>query len=363
MVQLISEIGPDIPEIAKRLGQFKESVRYRYKSKILDKGFAVQALIDYAKLGLRHIEMVIRFADQFEEHAQAILTAMSDLCYVSGFEKVFPKKDYIVGADVPEELVDEYIGFMNWLCRKGLFTHMDVHTFDWFRRIPMRTQFYDFNAGRWDFDWSSNPSGRLEMAAYVKSERAKFDFTDLVILKELYIDATRSLVEISRKLGENYKRLVWHYNTHVLGLGLIKGFTVRWPGTKYDYKIDKVLHRQHRYFWIDLIVRGLSEVERMDLTSKINRLPFVWAEAGGKDYFVQLAFPVDFFTEAMQYIETILGRTRNRAELYIPDQTTALAFTISYKLYDQNAHKWVFDAAALENNFAELILEIKERRG
>ena len=30
MVKLISEIGPDIPEISRRLGQYKESVRYRY---------------------------------------------------------------------------------------------------------------------------------------------------------------------------------------------------------------------------------------------------------------------------------------------------------------------------------------------
>jgi len=29
LVQLLTEIGPDIPEIARRLGQFKESVRYR----------------------------------------------------------------------------------------------------------------------------------------------------------------------------------------------------------------------------------------------------------------------------------------------------------------------------------------------
>ena len=27
LVQLLSEIGPDIPEISRRLGQFKESVR------------------------------------------------------------------------------------------------------------------------------------------------------------------------------------------------------------------------------------------------------------------------------------------------------------------------------------------------
>jgi hypothetical protein len=31
LVKLVTEIGPDIAEIARRLGQFNESVRYRYK--------------------------------------------------------------------------------------------------------------------------------------------------------------------------------------------------------------------------------------------------------------------------------------------------------------------------------------------
>ena len=29
LVQLLVEIGPEIPEIARKLGQYKESVRYR----------------------------------------------------------------------------------------------------------------------------------------------------------------------------------------------------------------------------------------------------------------------------------------------------------------------------------------------
>ncbi len=33
LVRLLSDIGPDIAEISRRLGQFKESVRYRYREK------------------------------------------------------------------------------------------------------------------------------------------------------------------------------------------------------------------------------------------------------------------------------------------------------------------------------------------
>lgn len=76
MVKLISEIGPDIPEISRRLGQFKESVRYRYKEKLLERGLSIQALLNYESLGLRRIEMVVDFAPAFRQFAQTTMAAL-----------------------------------------------------------------------------------------------------------------------------------------------------------------------------------------------------------------------------------------------------------------------------------------------
>ena len=363
LVQLITEIGPDIPEISRRLGQFKESVRYRYKEKILKRGLAVQAAVDNEKLGLRHVETLVDFSREFKVYAQSILTAMSNICYVTSFEKHFPKGQYLVGADVPEEFVGQFMDFMDALRRRGLFASAEVHVFDWFRRIPMRAQAYDFDAGRWDFDWTAQKKIDLGLASYVPSQKTKFDYIDLLLMKELYIDASRSLVEISKKLKQNYKVLAWHYKSHVVGRGLIKHYTIRWPGTKYDSKIERALQRQHRYFWVDVLVRNPSKVERMEMAAKANGLPFLWAEASGKDYYAQFAFPVDFFTEAMQHLEEILRPASDGAELYMMDQTNALAFTISYTLYDQESKRWTFDQSSLESRFEELMLKIREKGG
>ena len=72
LVKLISEIGPDIPEISRRLGQFKESVRYRYKEKVLEKGFGVQASLNHEKLGLRRVVLVMDLAPDYNTYAHAI---------------------------------------------------------------------------------------------------------------------------------------------------------------------------------------------------------------------------------------------------------------------------------------------------
>jgi|GEM_PF-384049 len=358
LAELITQIGPEIPEISRRLGQFKESVRYRYNEKILGKGIAVQAAIDHEKLGLKRIVFIVEFAAEYERYAQSILIAMSDLCYVAGFELTMPEGSYMVNASVPEEFVGQYSEFLRALEEKGLFRCVKILAFDWFRTVPMRAKFYDFDTGRWDFDWS-NP-GKPEVWEYKPSERKRFDYTDLLIVKELRIDATKPIKEMAEKFGIGYKKLAWHYNTHVKQRRLIRGYTLNWMGTRYDFKLEKALHRTHRYFAIDMLAEGLSQVERMELMAKSNSLPFLWAEAGGENYWAQFVFPLDNMVEAYQYVTSAVRPVRDRVRLMVVDQTNALSFTISYKLFDEKRRAWAFNQEELLGKFGDLLLKIRQ---
>ena len=94
---MITEVGPNISEIARRLGQFKESVRYRYKEKLLNKGFAVRVAIDHEKLGLQPGHNADRLRRRLQGRRQKLmLTILSDEGYLVGFEKVLPDGRYIV---------------------------------------------------------------------------------------------------------------------------------------------------------------------------------------------------------------------------------------------------------------------------
>ena len=132
-------------------------------------------------------------------------------------------------------------------------------------------------------------------------------------------------------------------------------------GTRYDYKLEKALHRRHRYLAIDLFVREVSEIERMEIMSRMNQLPFLWGEAAGKHYYAEFAFPVDSIMEALQYIENSLAKFRNRVEYHVMDITNALAFTISYQLYDDDRKTWTFDSTGLLSRFDSMIMKIKEK--
>ena len=157
----------------------------------------------------------------------------------------------------------------------------------------------------------------------------------------------------------NYKTLTWHYRTHVIRTGLLKGYLVNWAGTRYDPKLEKAMHRRHKYMWLELLVSGATETERMELIAKVNQLPFVWFEAGGRDYYAQIAFPTETMTEALSFVKDLTRPVRQKASWHFMDQANALRFTITPNLYDQESKKWKFDQLELLNRFDRLVLEIK----
>ncbi len=359
LVNLLTELGPDVPKIARRLGQFKESVRYRYKEKILNRGFAVQAAVDHEKLGLRRMMLVTEVPESYKNYAQAIFAAMSELCYVVGFSKTLVGGEHIVNISAPKDKTYEVRRFFETLKEKGLFSSMEILEFDWHRNVGMKAEFYDFDTGRWDFDWQMKGSEDYKSATYVPSSVDKFDYIDLLIIKELQMDANKSLKEISEKLQINYKKLAWHHSAHVLSRRMFSGYAVNWMGTRYDYTLEKVLHRKHRYFALDLFVKDVNEFELMTLRHDVNRIPFLWSEAGGHDFFAEFALPVDNVVEGLQYVGGIISGMKDRARLYPIDQTEAASFTIPYMLYDQASKEWIFDREELVRRFDRLLVEIE----
>jgi len=363
LVQLLTEIGPDIPEIARSLGQFKESVRYRYKEKILNKGFSVQAAPDHERLGLKRVVVLVDFFPMYENYAQSVLTAMSELCYVVSFSKTLPEGKYILNISTPEPLVDSVIRFFERMKASGMFKSVQAYEFDWIRNPPMKAEFYDFDQGRWDFDFAGPRSENFEAAAYRPAGPARYDRTDLLIIKELQKDANKSLKEISDVLKLNYKKLAWHYNAHVVRRNLLRGYRINWMGTRYDFKIEKALHRRHRYIPGILLVKDVDELSLAYLRQKINELPFLWAEAGGRNYYAELAFPVDYLTESLQFISEAVSKVKDQVRMFAADQTNSIGFSISPMLFNERTGLWEFNEKELALRFESLIQQIKRETG
>jgi DNA-binding Lrp family transcriptional regulator len=357
MVKLITEIGPRIPEIARRLQRHKETVRYWYKE-LMKSGFLVQASVNHESLGLRRVVLVVDFADEFKQYSDAILAAMHELCYIHSYAKTLPEATYIINASVPKELTNQWVELMRTLKERGLFTKVDSYTFDWNRNIPMRAEHYDFDHSRWDFDWTNRLSHDGTEILEPQGEQ-DFDGLDLGIIEHLEVDATSSLTEIQESLKVNYKTLNWHYRNHIAKRHLIRGYRINWAGNYYDTQSERPMHKQHKYAWIELLVRDVTEKEKLDLMSKTSELPFAWLESRGRNYHVQFAFPIEMMTEAMQFVEEMIAPVRTRTKWFLLDQTNALRFTINPRLYDEQTKGWKFPQPELIERFDKLIVHVK----
>jgi DNA-binding Lrp family transcriptional regulator len=365
MVKLMTRVGPRIPEIARQLGRHKETVRYWYK-KLYERGFAIQAVANHEALGLRRVAMKVRFEERYEPYVKPLMFALNEVCYVVSYAKTLPDDGYIIHASVPIEHVRGYIDLFSTLKERGVLKAIEFYAFDWVRNVPMKADYFDFENGRWDINWAALPKIKYESVAPLVSERARFDQVDLLLLKEMQADATRGLQEIHDAIRErdgkdiNYKTLCWHLNEHIETSGLLKGYAIRWMGTRYDPVSDRVKQRQHSFLGLDVFVRNVSEAERLELMGQMNRLPLLWAEASGKDYFAELALPNEMITEGLEYLQSATKRVSEKTSFHMIDQKNAVFFTIPYKLYDADARAWKFNAEELLHKFEQMELEIKK---
>jgi len=368
LVKLVTEIGPDIAEISRRLGQYKESVRYRYKEKIVRRGFAIKADLDYGALGLTRAVMKIRVTEAYSRQVHALFEAMSDLCYVVAYAGTMPNDVYIVHGAVPQELTSQYHRFIEGLKDKGIFSSVEFFDCPWFRVAPMRGECFNFDEAVWDFDWSNPPPVDEKAARATISQRKKVDKIDLLILKELWKNSDRSVMDIQESIKKtngveiNYKTLNWHYSHHVLGQHMIRDYSIAWHGMTYNIDLQKIERvGKHGYLGVSLIVRETDEKDRMMLRSELNRLPFLWSEAAGDAYYSQLFFPLDTVNEALEYLKTIMKPYGERAEIFLLDRREMTSFTIGYGLWDEASGRWTFDATGLLPRLESSLMKIRER--
>ncbi len=365
LVKLMTEIGPDIAEISRRLGQFKESVRYRYKEKIVKRGFAVKAEPDYTALGLRRIVMKLAVSDEYSSRASQVFEAMSDLCYLVSYAGTMPNGSYLAQAAVPVEFTKEFHALVGGLGDRGIFSSVELFDCDWHRVAPMRAECFDFDEGVWDFDWS-NPVPLNEKAARgAVSERKKVDKVDLLILKELSKDGGASLMEVKAAIKRingvdiNYKTLGWHYTHHVLSQRLVSHYSVGWHRLNYDFERNKdVGTARYDYLGVVVMVREVNGQERMMLRSQMDSLPFLWSEAAGSTYFSQLFIPLNAVNEALEHLKAVLKPYGKRAELLFLDKREMKYFTICYDQWDESNNHWAFDAAKLLPRLEASLLKV-----
>jgi hypothetical protein len=95
----------------------------------------------------------------------------------------------------------------------------------------------------------------------------------------------------------------------------------------------------------------------------MERLPFNWANGGGDGIFLsEHVVPLEYYSEAFQYLSEAVQDSRGRTEFTIGDQANAHSFSIQAQLYDKEADAWTEGADDTLARFKKLVLTVKRRQ-
>jgi hypothetical protein len=343
MARIIADMGPNVNQIAETSHTFRETVRYRYHRFLLDRGITVQAVPSYAKLGFKRLILIVKLAPTCEANAKSIFSALSELCYLHSFTRVLLRGEFLVHIAVPSALAERCAGVYMDLHRAGLFTELEVLAFDEMRNPPMRAEFYDFVRGTWSFDWNALKSEEMRLPLRTVPKAEKYDRTDLLVLKELDKDASRTLVKMARDLKVNVSALEFHYREHVKGRGLIKGYRLVWQGTRADLDQERSASRKDVYVELTLLLEEGTPEELGELMLLLNKTPFLWSEAYGSSYCAEVFIPHYLYLGFMEYLDGFANKVGPKLRIFVMDQSRAMRFVISYFLFDGESKTWKLD--------------------
>jgi hypothetical protein len=347
MAHCLADVGPNINEIARRTGQFKETVRYRYHRFFLDKGITVQAVPSYPKLGFKRLILIAKLARSCEANARSIFTALCELCYLHSFTRVMLSGEYVIHVAVPSELAGRVADVYKALHKSGLFTGLEILQFDEMRNPPMKPEFFEFTRGTWSFEWDSARERGVKLPLAAKSKVERYDRIDLLLLKELDIDASRTLVKMVENVKVSLNALEFHYRDHVKARGLIKGYRLVWQGTKYDREQRRVVSRKDLYVELTILLKDATREEVAELMLLLNGTPFLWSEAYGGAYCAEVFLPNYAYVGFLEFIDEFANRVGEKLRVFVMDQGQALRFVVQYDLFDGESRKWLLDERAV----------------
>lgn len=352
-------MGPNVRQIARSIGESEPTVRYWLKEKLIKKGLAIQAVPAIGTIGLRRIVAVVQINKAYERVVPTVFTEMSETSYLNAYAGSVSDDTYILQASIPIGAEREFSRFIIQLEDIGFLSQVDaILPFEWSRVLPMKVDLYDFKRLAWDTDLTNTPK---PAELKIRPETTQnFEAADLLILRRMQVDARITAREMADRLGFDYKRVLRHH-AHVMSRKLVSGFRLRWQKTGIDPQMGKPRSAIHTYLPVTVAIKGITEEELKQLMVETHRLPFLWSEAGGQNYFCEIPIPLEYANEALLRIKKATSSFEGRRMVSIIAAGGALSFSITPELFEAKSKKWVFDPDKSLKRVRDILLTVKNR--
>ncbi len=348
IVKYAKEVGPrNASLIARYTGIPPTTVRYSIRNLLVRRGIRFLASVSHPRLGLKRHLLSLSFDPSLQD-PEGALRRMAATAYLEWYGKTLPRGDYYALVAVPPRLQNRYREFLEQLVESGFLRSFRSYGMDWFRLRSLDENDYNFKRGRWEVDWGSLDKRKVHVEEPPAEPKRAFspDSMDLLIIKELELDATQRLSELARKLNLTYRTIYYHYTEHVVGQGLIKKYIV-YPTPAYrSGEVTGVLH----------LLQGLSTDELVAAENLFHRVPFTWMDGYGEEdrqYVAYTRVPTSQVTKMFEFVSERMAGLREKYSFELVSLAHSKGYTIPYEMIGEDG-VWGFDSRrALQKVVAE----------
>jgi DNA-binding Lrp family transcriptional regulator len=322
-------------------GAHQETIRYKIKKRFARLGFRFHAQVDFAKLGLTLHWATLDFSKTYSSMAPEVLTALNEVGYLAYFARLIPQGNYIALFTLPTDTSSQYEEFLNGLQENEILKDFELTESLARRHKEMDLGYFNFRSGRWEIEWTKIAAAQSTTLVPSKKPKVEdFDYTDLLVVKELQKDALQHLTGIARKLKVHQKTLEYHYRTHVRKLKLVPSYRIRWAQ-------DIAKRPIHSTVFTRLAFHNLTPSEFETVQAAISKVPLLWTEdlLQNGTYVAMLYIPLTDVVNVSSYVGDAVPGLESKVEMSFIDYAKASSFTIPYNMYRNG--DWKFDVGQM----------------
>jgi len=232
----------------------------------------------------------------------------------------------------------EYPSVFEKLKKAGLIEDYSVSLFTQRLRYTVPIEYVDWETGELKFDWGRLKEKSPEDTVLGLLEENMADKTDLLILKELEFDATRSFAELSYAIQRKHgvcvseKKLLYHYTEHVVKRKLLSRYRVFLP-----------LNQSLMIY----MVASVAPANKPAYHHLVRSVPYLSAEYLNSSTTTHVSVydvPVDDFPAFVRHFKDEISPYALALRGYVGVHGLRHTYTIPFELYDEQFNRWDYDA-------------------
>jgi DNA-binding Lrp family transcriptional regulator len=315
-----------------------QTLRDRMKG-LKEDGMRILALPDVEKIGLERVRGSFRLSKAHVNEIKSFFAGLHESAGLRTYARLLLNYFFECEFLIPKGSIGELANFLNKLEEMGYIEDPKINSLLWKDFLRLKTEFYDYSKKEWGINFSALSSDPSSFEIPKNSEPVRFDYCDLLMIKELELDSWIKSIEIAKNIGLAFGDTIYHLNNHVFARKLIKGFRLRWDGTREAWL-------KHSIVLANITFPQISDDDLRHAISVLVSTPFVWSHMRTEDgsYLAELAFPIAQFPDILQQISSKLVQLGLAPELSLKDWSCMSSFTIPYLLYDRERSRWEFSA-------------------